>query len=54
MVIMLAGMRCAVYRASRIWMTTKKYHRRLWWGPNPSPDRLTFDAKPGWAWALTF
>jgi hypothetical protein len=54
MVITNAGMRCVVYRASGIRMSTEQCHRIIWRGPNPSPDRLTFDVKPGWGSALTF
>jgi hypothetical protein len=53
-VIMNAGMRCEVGRASRIRMSTEQCHRRRWRGSNASSDRLTFDVKPGWGSALTF
>ena len=48
MVITMPGMRYVVFRASGIRMSTKQCHRRGWRGPNPSPDCLTFDVKPGW------
>jgi hypothetical protein len=54
MVITMTGMRCVVFRASRICMSTKQCHRRCWRGLNPSPDRLTFEVKPGRSNALTF
>ena len=54
MVIKMPGMRCVVCRASGIRMSKKQCHRRRWRGAKASPDRLTFDVKPGWGHALAF